>query len=180
MGGPQLGLSLHSTVVTINHWDAPVDKNEELVPSMMNASRQAIQTVKETESDFAIFEPVMITKVYVNSNDLGEVSHDLTQRCQAVILAVEDESVQDTEIADWTAEVVEKTYVPPDYTISQTKGRNEDFANKKIIIAETPLKEMIGYLSKLRALTQGRATFDMSFIGMRRVTGSRADSITRG
>ncbi|KAG5417422.1 MEF2 [Candida metapsilosis] len=180
MGGPQLGLSLHSTLVTINEWDAPVDRGEELVPSLMNASRQAIQSVKEIESNFAIFEPVMITKVYVNSNDLGEVSHDLTQRCQAVILAVEDESVQDTEIADWTSEVVEKTYVPPDYTLSRTKGRNEDFANKKIIIAETPLKEMIGYLSKLRALTQGRATFDMSFIGMRRVTGTRADSLVRG
>lgn len=180
MGGPQLGLSLHSTLVTITHWDAPVDKGGDLVPSLMNASRQAIQSIKDTESNFAIFEPVMITKVYVNSNDLGEVSHDLTQRCQAVILAVEDESVQDTEIADWTAEVAEKTYVPPDYTLSRTKGRNEDFANKKIIIAETPLKEMIGYLSKLRALTQGRATFDMSFIGMRRVSGSRADSIARG
>ncbi|KAI5958424.1 MEF2 [Candida margitis] len=179
MGGPQLGLSLHSTLVTVNHWDAAIDKGEEQISSLLNASRQAIQSVKETESNFAILEPVMITKVYVNSSDLGEVSHDLTQRCQAVILAVEDESIQDAEIADWTAQVSEKTYVPPDYTLSQTKGRSEDFANKKIIIAETPLKEMIGYLSKLRALTQGRATFDMSFIGMRRVTGSRADSIAR-
>ncbi|KAI5958112.1 MEF2 [Candida theae] len=180
MGGPQLGLSLHSTVITIDHWDAPVDKGEELVSSLMNASRQAIQSVKEEVSNFAIFEPVMITKVYVNSNDLGEVSHDLTQRCQAVILAVEDESTQDSEIADWTSEVAEKTYVPPDYTLSRAKGKSADFANKKIIIAETPLKEMIGYLSKLRALTQGRATFDMSFIGMRRAVGSRADSIARG
>ena len=36
---------------------------------------------------------------------------------------------------------------------------------------------MIGYLSKLRALTQGRATFDMTLIGMRRAVGNRVDSI---
>ncbi|KAF6063035.1 Elongation factor G C-terminus family protein [Candida albicans] len=97
----------------------------------------------------------MSTKVYVDSNDLGEVSHDLTQRCKAMIVEIQDQSTQNLETAAWA----------------------KDEAAKKIIVAETPLREMIGYLSKLRALTRGRATFDMTLIGMRRAVGNRVDSI---
>ncbi|KAI5951381.1 MEF2 [Candida jiufengensis] len=176
MGGPNLGLTINSTLIKIESWDAPVDQAEDLIPTLMHAARQSIQQLKTT-TNFAVFEPIMKTKVYVNSADLGEVSHDLTQRCHAVILAVEDESLQNIEVANWAVEEAERIYLPPDYTLSSTKKR--DLSNKKIIIAETPLKEMIGYLSKLRASTQGRATFDMSFIGMKRVSGSRIDSITK-
>ncbi|KAI5960119.1 MEF2 [Candida pseudojiufengensis] len=176
MGGPNLGLTINSTLIQIDKWDAAVDKSEDLIPTLMQAGRTSIQQLKN-DSNFAIFEPIMETKVHVNSADLGEVSHDLTQRCHAVIISVEDESNQNIEIANWSIEESEKIYLPPDYTLSSTKKR--DLSNKKIIIAETPLKEMIGYLSKLRALTQGRATFDMNFIGMKRVVGTRIDSITK-
>ena len=139
----------------------------------MNASRQAVP--QKEEKDFSILEPIMSTKVYVDSNDLGEVSHDLTQRCKAMIVEIQDQSTQNLETA-WAKDEAAK-YVPPDYTIKKNVSKFDDIANKKIIVAETPLREMIGYLSKLRALTQGRATFDMTLIGMRRAVGNRVDSI---
>ncbi|CAK9435576.1 uncharacterized protein LODBEIA_P03030 [Lodderomyces beijingensis] len=176
VGGPILGMNLNSTLVRIEHWDAPVDKNEELIPSLMNAARQAIQETKKNESDFGVLEPIMNTKVHVDSADLGEVSHDLSSRCQAVIVSVEDESLHNIEAANWANDEAEKVYLPPDYTMSKTAA-SKDIANKKVITAETPLKEMIGYLSKLRSITQGRATFDMTYTGMRRVTSSRLESL---
>lgn len=177
MGGPVLGFPLHSTLITVNSWNAPVDQNPEQVSNLMNAARQAVQSLKDDEQDFGILEPIMKTRVYVDSNDLGEVSHDLTQRCQAVILEIEDQSIQNLENAAWAKEESERMYLPPDYTIKKSNNAMNEIANKKVIVAETPLREMIGYLSKLRSLTQGRATFDMTFLGMRRAVGSRVDAI---
>ena len=61
----------------------------------------------------------MSTKVYVDSNDLGEVSHDLTQRCKAMIVEIQDQSTQNLETAAWAKDEAAKVYVPPDYTIKK-------------------------------------------------------------
>ncbi|KAI3405875.2 MEF2 [Candida oxycetoniae] len=177
-GGPVLGLTLHSTLVEVEYWNAPVGKNEELISVLMNAAREAIQKVKSNESNFDILEPIMKVKVYVDSADLGEVSHDLSQRCQATILSVEDESIHNIENVNWANEEAAKAYLPPDYTLSNKNQTKDYFSNKKVIKAEAPLRDMVGYLSKLRALTQGRATFDMTYIGMKRVPSNRLESIT--
>ena len=39
----------------------------------------------------------------------------------------------------------------------------EDVASGKVVSAKVPLKEMFGYVSTLRSLTQGRATYSMEF-----------------
>ncbi|CAI5757306.1 unnamed protein product [Candida verbasci] len=179
MGGPVLGFALHSVLIRVNYWNLPIEENKDQISNFLNASRQAVQFIKQDESDFGILEPIMKTKVYVDSNDLGEVSHDLTQRCSALILGVEDESMNNIETFNWANEESEKIYLPPDYTLKNTQSSNFNIINRKLIIAETPLKEMIGYLSKLRSLTQGRSTFDMTFIGMRRVVGNRLDTIIK-
>jgi elongation factor G len=45
--------------------------------------------------------------------------------------------------------------------------------------AEVPLKEMFGYATDLRSLTQGRATFSMEFMKYAQVPGSIADEIVK-
>ena len=45
--------------------------------------------------------------------------------------------------------------------------------------AEVPLKEMFGYATDLRSLTQGRATFSMEFVKYAQVPGSIADEIVK-
>ncbi|EGW35229.1 mitochondrial elongation factor G like protein [Spathaspora passalidarum NRRL Y-27907] len=177
MGGPKLGFALQSTVIRVDLWNFPVSNVAANAGELLNASRLAVRRIVENnESEFTILEPIMTTKVYVDSSNLGEVSHDLTQRCQGVIVSMDDDVIDSNENANWASEEAENIYLPPDYTMTKS-NTHLNKGNKKIIVAETPLREMIGYLSKLRSITQGKATFDMSFLDMRRAVGNRADAI---
>lgn len=180
LSGPIFGLPLHSTVVRIISWTFPVEEKEKTnVSELLNVTRKAISDYVQTYSDsFGILEPIMHTKVYINSDHLGEVSHDLTHRCQAIITLIEDESGQNLDSQTWANEESDRIYLPPDYTLGSSIS-GEDLKNKKIIVAETPLREMIGYLSRLRSITQGRATFDMTYVGLRRANKARFDAIAK-
>lgn len=180
IGGPKLGLPLHSTVIRIKRWSFPFE--DKGVPSsvLLDVSRRVVRQHLEDHyesrpQDFTILEPYMQTRVYVNSDTLGEVTHDLNARCQAVITSIDDESGENLDALNWARALADSTYVPPDYTI-QRAGAG-DVRNQKIISAETPLREMVGYLSRLRSITQGRGTFDMTFLEMRRTSKSRCDDI---
>lgn len=177
IGGPVLGLPLHSTVVIVKSWKFPVELNTHGPVDLSSASRRAVGGfVTENAKLFGLLEPLMETRVYVDSNTVGEVSHDLSQRCQAVITSVEDESTQNVDALAWASEEAEKMYLPPDYTLSSGDSRL-DLKNRKTVVAETPLREMLGYLSRLRSITQGSGSFDMTFIRMARVNPTRMSAI---
>jgi elongation factor G len=55
----------------------------------------------------------------------------------------------------------------------------EDTPAGKVVRAEVPLKEMFGYATDLRSLTQGRATFSMEFMKYMQVPNSIADEIIK-
>jgi len=55
----------------------------------------------------------------------------------------------------------------------------EDTPAGKAVRAEVPLKEMFGYATDLRSLTQGRATFTMEFFKYAEVPASIADEIIK-
>jgi elongation factor G len=55
----------------------------------------------------------------------------------------------------------------------------EDTPAGKAVRAEVPLKEMFGYATDLRSLTQGRATFSMEFMKYVQVPSSIADEIIK-
>lgn len=184
LGGPILRLPLHSVIVRIKLWDFPIDNKQYNLSHMLEISRRGMvkavhQLDEEVPGSFTLLEPIMETKVHVSSDNLGDVTHDLTQRCQAVILAIEDETSDNLELMNWAIEESNKIYLPQDYTMSNS-GNDEGPKNRKIIRAETPLKEMIGYLNKLRSMTRGRSTFDMSYLGMRQVNASRLSALTKG
>ena len=44
----------------------------------------------------------------------------------------------------------------------------EDTSSGKIVTAEVPLAEMFGYATSVRSMSQGRATFTMEFVEVRR------------
>ena len=56
----------------------------------------------------------------------------------------------------------------------------EDSAAGTVIRAEVPLKEMFGYATDLRSLTQGRATFTMEFLKYVEVPEGVSGEILRG
>lgn len=178
MAGPRFGLPLHSCVLRIKSWNFPIDVKGPHSSALLDVGRRSVtKAVKElnekSENNFGVLEPLMKTKVYVDSKLLGDVMHDLNNRCLATVLAVEDVG-ESLDKQNWALEEAEKIYLPPDYTMKQA---HQDLTEKKVIIAETPLREMVGYLLKLRSMTQGRGVFDMSYIGMRRVLQQRLDAI---
>lgn len=70
---------------------------------------------------------------------------------------------------------MEETYVPFDATMQYLQNNNG--VSKMAIRSEAPLREMIGYLSKLRSLTKGRGVYDMELKGMERANLDRVRQI---
>ena len=54
---------------------------------------------------------------------------------------------------------------------------NEDTPSGKTITAEVPLSEMFGYATRVRSMSQGRATFTMEFARYSEVPPNIAESI---
>lgn len=178
MAGPRFGLPLHSCVLRIKSWNFPIDVKGPHLSALLDVGRRSVtKAVKElndkSENNFGVLEPIMNTKVYVDSTLLGDVMHDLNNRCLATVLAVEDLG-ESLDKQNWALEEAERIYLPPDYTMKQA---HQDLTERKVIVAETPLREMVGYLLKLRSMTQGRGVFDMSYIGMRKVLPQRLEAI---
>lgn len=182
-GGPITRLPLHSTVVRITSWGFPVEMSGGATPSqLLTVTRQAVnraieQHYEASEANFTLLEPVMNVKVMVNSDTLGEVVQDLNSQRKATIHTIEDDTMKNNmDDASWAIEEAERIYVPPDYTMHPAKQLS-DIHNRKRIELQAPLREMIGYLSKLRSITQGRGAFDMTYHGMMRVSKDRVNDI---
>lgn len=181
VGGPLYGLPLHSCVVRIHLWNFPADDKNENPAKLLEVGRRAVGEIiahlhKRASNNLCLLEPIMVTKVTVDAEVFGDVVHDLNTRCQATILAIEEDGADGMDTQTWAQEEAEKLYVPPDYTMQS--GR---FAikNSKVIVAETPLREMVGYLSKLRSMTQGKGSFDMTYKGMNRATPARLSALRK-
>ncbi|CAK7895245.1 ribosome-releasing factor 2, mitochondrial [[Candida] anglica] len=180
-GGPITRLPLHSTVIRISKWDFPVEGTSVQASQLLTATRYAVSQAinshfEKNNNNFTLLEPIMNVKVFVNSDTMGEVVHDLNSQRKAIIHSIEDEN-ENLETASWAATEAEKVYLPPDYTMSSVTSESSNLRNKKRIDAQAPLKEMIGYLSKFRSITQGRGAFDMTYHGMMRASKDRVDNI---
>lgn len=184
IGGPVFGLPLHSCAVRIVLWNFPAEEKTVPPAILLDVGRRAVAKAVATLAEktasgssdvsaFGVLEPIMAVKVYVELDVLGEVVHDLNSRCQATILSIDDES-DSFEDQNWARAEAERLFLPPDYTMKTETG---ELKNKKTIVAEAPLREMVGYLSRLRSITQGRGAFDMSYQGMRRANKARLASI---
>jgi elongation factor G len=55
-----------------------------------------------------------------------------------------------------------------------------DRLNTKVIDAKVPLSEMFGYVTKLRSMTEGRASYTMEFSNYEEVPQSVAELIKEG
>ncbi|WPK26560.1 hypothetical protein PUMCH_003918 [Australozyma saopauloensis] len=179
LGGPLFGLPLHSCVVRVTKWNFPVQANDEQASVLIDAARRAVvKAIQDlhsaAETNFGILEPIMNVKVSVESDMLGDVVQDLNNRCQATILSINDEDSAKMEGQHWAHAEAEKIYVPTDYTMKRSEYT---FKSKKLISAQAPLREMVGYLLRLRSITQGRGSFDMTYEGMNRATQTRLKAI---
>lgn len=178
MGGRLARLPLQNLVIYINQWYIPEVKDLNNTSELIKITRQTINKGLDSleDKDFTLLEPIMKVKTYVLESDVGIVSQDLMSARNAKILSIEDENdAENVENMQWSKTQMEQTYVPFDSTMQYVQKNNG--VNKMVIKSEAPLREMIGYLSKLRSLTKGRGVFDMELKGMERATGDRVKQI---
>ena len=179
MGGRLARLPLQNLVIYVNQWCVPDLKDMQNVSGLIKITRETINKGLNSldDNDFTLLEPIMNVKTYVLESDVGTVSQDLMSARNANILSIEDESDAGVSAREW-ADNMERTFVPYDPTMQYLQKNNG--VNKLVISSEAPLREMIGYLNKLRSLTKGRGIYDMQFKGMERTTGDRVKQILEG
>lgn len=177
-GGPWASLPLHSVVVKIEKWRMPKASTD--LKTMLQITRECINEALQSldsEKDYAVLEPIMKIQVFTSNESIGRVTHDLTSARKAEIFSIDDENTSEisSQSHDFLKEA-ENQYVPYDPTMGSADIGAKDRGGK-VITALAPLKEMIGYLSRLRSLTKGRGTFLMEYHGLRRVTKDRLQTI---
>lgn len=181
MGGRLARLPLQNLVVYIEKWYIPDVNDVNSMSPLIKVTREAINSGLDqlTDQDFTILEPIMNVRTYVPEADVGNVSQDLMSVRNAKIMGIESENEvsggDNAEDLHWCKKQMEETYVPFDATMQYLQNNNG--VSKMAIRSEAPLREMIGYLSKLRSLTKGRGVYDMELKGMERANLDRVRQI---
>ncbi|ODV64053.1 mitochondrial elongation factor MEF2 [Ascoidea rubescens DSM 1968] len=190
-GGPIARLPLNSVLVRINKWNISKELSSwaPLLQVTRNAMVEAINCYSnetDLKKNYTLLEPIMKTQVFVNTEDLGKVIQDLTSVRRGEISSIEDDNESNNlnrknPNAEPTyfssSDELNKQFFPFDPTLTYASSGTKkevlrDINGKQKINAEVPLREMIGYLSKLRSLTKGNGVFLMEYKGMKKVSSN--------
>jgi elongation factor G len=173
--GPLNSYPLANTVVNIN-FDVAKDLFPETTTSAISmAARSAVAASLRTVNDMSsntLMEPVMLVTVFVNESSLGAVVQDLSSARGGQVLSLDGSDSLVSAADDLPRINPAQIYTPPDpFQSSAVEAGGND--GQRQIVARVPLKEMVGYLNHLRALTGGRGTFVMSVDGFERMSSQR-------
>jgi elongation factor G len=185
--GPFNGFPVANTRVTLT-LDAKSHLFPETSPTAISmATRAAVSTSLRHACDAApatLMEPVMNVTIFVNENNMGAVVQDISSSRGGQILSLDgsDDSMSSTTTND-DEEALPRIdpaliYTPPDPFASGTGEMGSGLSDsQRQIVARVPLKEMVGYLNQLRALTGGRGTFVMSVDGFEKMGTQRQKEV---
>ncbi|KAI4692328.1 uncharacterized protein J4E84_003298 [Alternaria hordeiaustralica] len=132
-----------------------------------------------------LMEPVMNVTIFVNEGSMGAVVQDITSSRGGQILSLDgSESSSLTSSSSSSSDDAlpridpHLIYTPPDPFASGTGDMGSGLSDsQRQIVARVPLKEMVGYLNQLRALTGGRGTFVMSVDGFEKMGSQRQKDV---
>jgi elongation factor G len=181
--GPFNGFPVANTRVSI-----VLDATAHLFPettltAISMAARSAIGASlrKATEdAPAALMEPVMNVTIFVNENSLGAVVQDISSSRGGQVLSLDGSESAATGAGEDDMPRIDPNliYTPPDPFASGTDDMGNGLADsQRQVVARVPLKEMVGYLNQLRALTGGRGTFVMSVDGFERMASQRQKEV---
>ncbi|CAN9168707.1 unnamed protein product [Alternaria alternata] len=185
--GPFNGFPVANTRVTLT-LDAKSHLFPETSPTAISmATRAAVSTSLRHACDAApatLMEPVMNVTIFVNENNMGAVAQDISSSRGGQILSLDgsDDSMSSTT-TNGDEEALPRIdpaliYTPPDPFASGTGEMGSGLSDsQRQIVARVPLKEMVGYLNQLRALTGGRGTFVMSVDGFEKMGTQRQKEV---
>ena len=188
--GPTYGFPIHSTHITLH-----LDPESQIFPdtsatavtvAAREATQLALKKAKEAKN-FAMMEPVMMVHISVSETDLGGVVHDLSSARGGVIVSLDEDDASPLTTSSTSTETEAPTikpeliYTPPDPYSSELHSDTAENATSRMrqITARVPLREMVGYLRHLRALTGGRGTFVMQVDRFEKVVGGRLAEVLR-
>ena len=124
-----------------------------------------------------VMEPYMNLKVSVTEETLGKVVKDLTEHGGEVLNLGSNSATGGLDSDSIDAYTENGVYVPPEWlSPSSTPGK---FSGKggpslrRSVYAVVPLSRMLDYSTRLRALSGGHGTFEMSAAGFREVSSVR-------
>jgi elongation factor G len=152
---------------------------KEFIPAVEKGIKEAIET------GVMAGYPVVDTKVTLFDGSYHDVDSDEISFRMAAIFGFKDGFRKARPVI---LEPIMKVEVvtPEDYMgdvigdLNRRRGQihgNEDTPAGKTITAEVPLSEMFGYATRVRSMSQGRATFTMEFARYMEVPPNIADSI---
>lgn len=122
---------------------------------------------------FTLLEPVMKVAITVPKTEMGTVMTDLSSNRRGHILGLGDES---TASDDKFQQMASSMYAPTDHTMYLSK-HEEQQAQPAVLHAHVPLRKMVGYLTSLRSMTQGRGTIQMTFASFEPVESRDIDQV---
>ncbi|KAK3077331.1 hypothetical protein LTS18_010559 [Coniosporium uncinatum] len=193
--GPQYSYPMHSTHITI-HLDPTTQILPETSPTALStaarlAMQKALRSARETAGT-VMMEPVMMVNISVLEDDLGAVVHDISSARGGQVLSLDTDDTLPGTAANATSHTEDedtpiidprRIYVPPDPFGSGLSGSYSGTqyslpsTQQRKVVARVPLKEMVGYLKYLRALTGGRGTFVMAVDRFERMGSQRMKAV---
>ncbi|KAF2763396.1 P-loop containing nucleoside triphosphate hydrolase protein [Pseudovirgaria hyperparasitica] len=178
--GPKFHYPVHSVEIVVD-----IDPAQHIFPdtTLSAVSTAAFRAVKNAlrqsnaVENTIIMEPVMNVTITMNESDMGSVIQDISSARGGQVLSLEGESAASTPRDYLPILDVNKVYAPPDPFGSSFGSGIGVLDAQRQITARVPLKEMVGYLKRLRSLTGGRGTFVMSVDRFERMSTHRQKAV---
>jgi elongation factor G len=184
--GPFHGFPVANTRVNLT-LDASSHLFPETTPTAISmAVRAAVSHSLRSATDAApatLMEPVMNVTIFVNEASMGAVVQDITSSRGGQILSLDGSDYGTASNNGDQEEALLRidpalVYTPPDPFASGSGDVGSGLSDgQRQIVARVPLKEMVGYLNQLRALTGGRGTFVMSVDGFEKMGTQRQKEV---
>ncbi|EMD40780.1 hypothetical protein CERSUDRAFT_149193 [Gelatoporia subvermispora B] len=175
---PNTFLPLSRLHIQIRDYDVPAD-----APVSILAGASAVilrQCIREAGLG-PLMEPYIRLKINVHEDVLGKIVKDLTEHGGEVLdLATDSSSGSEDALEAYSEDGV---YIPPKWlspSSNLSSGSNSTSSKfKRSVQAVAPLSQMLDYSNRLRALSGGHGTFEMTNAGFREVSSARKMQILR-
>ncbi|KAG8985804.1 Ribosome-releasing factor 2, mitochondrial [Tulasnella sp. 427] len=173
------------TMLPLSHLDIAV-KSFELdagsPPTTLTAAAgDALRQALSQAGPGRVMEPYLKVKVDVGEEGVGKVVRDLTEHGGEILDLAEGANVSggEEEVGPYSSDGI---YLPPKWVTpasASLEAKSGGASFKRSVRAVAPLAKMLDYSSRLRAVSGGQATFEMSVEGFRPVSDARRMEILK-
>lgn len=179
LSSPHSGLAYSRMAITFLSFELnPIDAH---VSTLAGATSYTLRKAFLTAGRGPLMEPYVNLRISVGEEHIGRVVKDLTEN-GGEIVDLGDQSVDAANENDGVPYSSDGVYIPPEWmspsAFSEKTGRGGS-GMKRIIRASAPLSKMLDFNNRLRALSGGHGTFEMSSAGFKVVDQAREIEILR-